>query len=639
MSMSIEAKKLGQLLLMQSVLINLPDKKSIFSFIVRGLSDIPGVAGVSYNESAPESDLAPDNVNLPICLDKKHFGTICLKISDMDLYSPYSDYVKNFVFTVGVILEERHQRQLNLEQQEVLEFKVAERTMQLQNEVNERKSIEEVLRESEERYRLTMLAANDGMFDFHIPKKKVTYSDRWFTMLGYSPDELDSTYDVWKSLLHPDDCDKVEKDMWDNVNSQQRWQIEFRMRAKDGDYHWILARGLCVESDENNTPVRVIGNHTDITYRKNAEEKLREYQNQLESLVAKRTRDLEKKNKDLEEAMIQIQETQGQLILFEKMGALRHLIAGIAHEINNPLGAIESSREIFTICLGSIFDNISKLAFWLEQPNGYLINKMINNCRKSRNTSLLLSTKEKRLRREQYAALFMQNGVSQPDLIARKMVEMNIETDIDEYIPLLVNESAPEILDTVSEFVDSFVAGETIKTAVSRISKIVYALNSYIRKDTDMASGESIRVDIDIRNSLETVLILFQNTIKNYIDLEIDFDKDLPMVYGISDELNQVWTNIIQNAIQSMDGQGKLVIAAKKSKGGIVVSITDQGCGMTKEVVAKIFEPLFTTRPPGEGLGLGMDIVRKIVEEKHSGKIEVESEPGKGTTINVFLPT
>ncbi|RMG07246.1 MAG: GHKL domain-containing protein, partial [Cyanobacteria bacterium J055] len=135
---------------------------------------------------------------------------------------------------------------------------------------------------------------------------------------------------------------------------------------------------------------------------------------------------------------------------------------------------------------------------------------------------------------------------------------------------------------------------------------------------------------------IETILTLYQNQLKHGVEVVRNFDSSLPKISCYPDELNQVWTNLIHNALQAMDNKGKLVIDACQTDGKIEVSITDSGAGISPEVLPKIFQPFFTTKPPGEGSGLGLDIVRKIIE-KHQGTIEVDSVPGK-TKFTVSLP-
>lgn len=141
--------------------------------------------------------------------------------------------------------------------------------------------------------------------------------------------------------------------------------------------------------------------------------------------------------------------------------------------------------------------------------------------------------------------------------------------------------------------------------------------------------------DSDLTGGIETVLTLYQNQMKHGIEVIRNFE-ELPSVLCYPDELNQVWTNLVHNAIQAMENKGTLQIDVRSRNDRAVVTVTDSGNGIPDEIRERIFEPFFTTKPAGEGSGLGLDIVRKIIE-KHRGEIRVESEPGK-TAFSVILP-
>ena len=352
-----------------------------------------------------------------------------------------------------------------------------------------------------------------------------------------------------------------------------------------------------------------------------------ESKNQINNLVEEKTSEFVKKS----------QESQSQVVMQDKLGSLRQLIAGIAHEINNPLGAIESSRDVLSDCLLRILDSLAEIAQWLACDNGPLLADLIEAAKTGHNSLMELSTRDRRQFRDNYSDLFRLSGIEDYQILSRKMVELCVYEDIEKYIPLLKEEDVVDKLDGIADIVDAFAASETIKTAVSKTSKMIKALNSYIKNETDFSSGDAMRVNIEIGQSLENVLFLFQSSIKSHIQLEFEVEDELPLIYGVSDEINQVWTNVIQNAIQAMEDKGKLSVKALKYDGGVVVHVTDEGCGMNEETKSKIFEPMFTTRPPGEGVGLGMNIVEKVVQ-KHFGKVEVKSEEGKGTTVSIYLP-
>jgi two-component system NtrC family sensor kinase len=140
----------------------------------------------------------------------------------------------------------------------------------------------------------------------------------------------------------------------------------------------------------------------------------------------------------------------------------------------------------------------------------------------------------------------------------------------------------------------------------------------------------------DLAEGLETVLTIYQNQIKHGTELVRKIEPT-PQVRCLPDEINQVWTNLIHNALQAMDHKGTLTIGLRREGEHALVSISDTGCGIPPELRERIFQPFFTTKAAGEGTGLGLDIVRKIVE-KHAGKITVESEVGLGSTFTVHLP-
>jgi signal transduction histidine kinase len=142
-------------------------------------------------------------------------------------------------------------------------------------------------------------------------------------------------------------------------------------------------------------------------------------------------------------------------------------------------------------------------------------------------------------------------------------------------------------------------------------------------------------VEADIIEGIETVLTLYYNMLKHGIEVVREYESK-PVITCYPDELNQVWTNLIHNSIQAMDGRGKLTISVSENDNNIAISITDTGKGIPDDIKDRIFEPFFTTKPQGEGSGLGLDIVRKIIE-KHGGKIDFESRPGN-TKFVIYIP-
>ena len=143
-------------------------------------------------------------------------------------------------------------------------------------DITERKRMEEALRKSEERLRLTLEAINDGVWDWNIPTGTAVFSPRWYTMLGYEAYESLQNYDSWRSLVHPEDIVRIEREINKHIASGEGYAIEIRMRTKSDGWRWILTRGMVVERDADGRPIRMVGTHSDITEHKRSEEALRE---------------------------------------------------------------------------------------------------------------------------------------------------------------------------------------------------------------------------------------------------------------------------------------------------------------------------------------------------------------------------
>jgi signal transduction histidine kinase len=174
---------------------------------------------------------------------------------------------------------------------------------------------------------------------------------------------------------------------------------------------------------------------------------------------------------------------------------------------------------------------------------------------------------------------------------------------------------------------------QEVKEATGRVSALVAAVRSY--SQMDRASLQST----DLVEGLDSTLVMMAHGLGKGITVERHYAPGLPPIEAMAGELNQVWTNLVDNAIDAMDGEGTLTISARpdEAAGWVVVEVADTGPGMPPEVQAHAFEPFFTTKDVGKGTGLGLDISRRIVVERHSGDIDIESGTG-GTLVRVRLP-
>ncbi|HAA28772.1 MAG TPA: hybrid sensor histidine kinase/response regulator [Cyanobacteria bacterium UBA8553] len=343
--------------------------------------------------------------------------------------------------------------------------------------------------------------------------------------------------------------------------------------------------------------------------------------------ICKLQRNLQDKNEELTQTLQQLKSTQNQLIQSEKMAALGQLIAGIAHEINTPLGAIRSSIENIANFLSQ---NIEQLADFFQKLSKECNPDLLSLLQKPPQQQNIFSVKEKRQFKKSLRSQLDSLGIDNSDILADTLVKLGVYSDIEQFLPLLKDPNGEMILNNAYQFVSLQKSTQIITTATERTAKVVFALKNYARYDS-MAE----KVETNITDGIETVLTLYHNHLKQGVKVIKNYH-DLPLVLCYPDELNQVWTNLIHNALQAMENQGTLIIDVSRQDTKVLVSITDSGRGIPPEVMPRIFEPFFTTKIAGEGSGLGLDIVRKIIE-KHQGKIEVDSVPSQ-TTFNVYLP-
>lgn len=348
---------------------------------------------------------------------------------------------------------------------------------------------------------------------------------------------------------------------------------------------------------------------------------LEEANRTLEQRVSERTQ-------ELSQALEQLKAAQETLIESEKMAALGQLVAGVAHEINTPMGAIRSSISSLTLASERALKQLPQLLRTLSEERLADFYRLLEIVQ-SQKGEILVSHEERQIRRALSAELEA-HGFTQVDSLVMKLLQIGVTQNIAEFFPLLRDPVAPEILEAVQMLAIQRNSGGRIQLAVEKASKIVFALKTYAYP------GDSTQVtQANLAESIDLVLTIYHNSLKHQVEVIKQYEP-VPPIDCCIDELNQVWTNLIHNALQAMNQRGTLVIRLFQEQDTVVVQFTDSGSGIPPEIQSKIFDPFFTTKPIGEGSGIGLSIVQRIID-RHKGRIRVTSQPGQ-TTFSITLP-
>jgi len=334
------------------------------------------------------------------------------------------------------------------------------------------------------------------------------------------------------------------------------------------------------------------------------------------------------RNESLVRALKELKETQSQLIKSEKMAVLGQLVAGIAHELNTPVAAILSVLSTLNDHFFVIIKDLLHLMINLNEQEQH---EFLNICMTLLKSADIRSSSTIRENRKAIQAALIEKNIPSASSLAHKLAAVGFNAG---GIALVLSVAGKEQMVTLVESI--YQVGFTkillsdAKKASHRIANLVKALKLYSHTD------QNALVETNIVTDIETTLTILHNKLKRAIIVNKKFDV-VPTVICYADELNQVWTNLINNAIDAMKGKGVLTIRIKpQGDNAIKLEFEDTGPGIKSEHLKEIFDPFFTTKSKGKGTGLGLSICAGILE-KHRATIKVVSTPGK-TVFQIILP-
>ncbi|MBE9069099.1 PAS domain S-box protein [Leptolyngbya cf. ectocarpi LEGE 11479] len=436
----------------------------------------------------------------------------------------------------------------------------------------------EKLTESERRYRTLVENLREIVFECDHTGMLTFVNQAWTATLGYPVKEV-----IGQCL--DQFIDRIDVEKWQTaLEAKIDCCLELRFYGADGTMFWLE---LAVQFKGGSS---FSGALINITERKQAETLLKQANEDLEDRVKQRTAELSKANQELQHTIQRLQYTQGQLVHKEKMSSLGQLVAGVAHEINNPVSFVHGNLE----------------------PAQEYVQEML----------VLID-------------LYQQHY---PQPVSR--IQDSLEAcDVD-----FIKRDFPRLLNSMAMGTD-------------RIKKIVDSLRSFSRLD------ESALKKVDIHEGIDNTLLILSHRLSGTQEIQLIKDYgELPLVDCFPDQLNQVFMNLLSNAIDALlgaspDGEVVLphqglpaepmpeplpepliIVRTYGDANSAMVEIIDNGPGISKEVISRVFDPFFTTKPVGKGTGLGLSISHQIIVEAHGGRISCISNEGEGATFRVQLP-
>lgn len=321
----------------------------------------------------------------------------------------------------------------------------------------------------------------------------------------------------------------------------------------------------------------------------------------------------------------------------EKLASLGTMAAGLAHELNNPASAARRTAQEMARTLQAFDEHSSNIvrAFIFRDPDAVedpfapVYDRMTLE-------SPATNALEQSDLEDELGDWLDEHGVAEPWTIASTLVQGGFtRAFLEDFSQRLVPDQVRNFLEWVPRDVEMRLLARELVESTKRIAELVQAMKSYSYMDQSVVKGE-----VDVHDGIDTTVRILRHKLeKKDIQVVRSFAGDLPRIPGYGSELNQVWTNLIDNAVQAMEPGGTLTLTSThdRNAGVACIDVIDDGAGIPEDIQQRIFEPFFTTRAVGEGTGLGLDITHRIVVQHHQGNIQVRSRPGE-TRFRIRLP-